>query len=90
MRPRGHSAGASDGKAVLLAIGEAKGGGAARTTGDLARLERLRGLLASRADVTRTWLLLFGRSGFAPEVVQATRGRRDVELIDLERLYEGD
>lgn len=79
-----------DGKAVLLAIGEAKGGQTPRTMGDLVRLERIRGLLAGRSDVSRTRLLLFGRSVFAPEVVQAANGRRDVQLNYLERLYEGD
>ena len=79
-----------DGKPELLAIGEAKGGDAARTIGDLARLDRLKGLLASRANVSRTRLLLFSRSGFATDVVEAARGRRDVELIDLDRLYEGE
>jgi len=54
------------------------------------RLDRLRGLLVARADVSRTRLLLFGRSGFAPDLLAAAQTRSNVELIDLERLYEGD
>lgn len=78
------------GKPIILAVGEAKGGDAVRTMSDLARLERTRSLLAGRADVSQTRLLLFGRSGFDLEVIQTVRRRRDVELVDLERLYEGD
>ncbi len=78
------------GKPMLLAIGEAKGGDAVRAMGDLARLGRARSLLAGRADVSQARLLLFGRSGFAPDVIETARRRRDVELIDLQRLYEGD
>jgi uncharacterized protein len=63
---------------------------AARTMEDLRRLDRLCGLLVARANVSRTRLLLFGRSGFAPDLLDAAQTRSDVELIDLERLYEGD
>lgn len=78
------------GKRVILAIGEAKGSDSQRSASDIARLERLRGLLASRADVSRTRLLLFARSGFQPDVIDLARRRRDVELVDLDRLYGGD
>jgi hypothetical protein len=77
------------GRPALLAIGEAKGGATSRSSGDLARLERLRELLAARADVRETKLLLFGRSGFTPELEDVASKRDDVELIDLQRLYEG-
>lgn len=79
-----------DGKPVLLAIGEAKSSDTPRSLGDVARLERLRGLLAARAEVGRTRLLLFSRSGFDAEVVALAHSRQDVDLVDLERLYEGD
>ncbi|MBA3877473.1 MAG: hypothetical protein C0498_11185 [Anaerolinea sp.] len=79
-----------DDRPTLLAIGEAKGGSAVRTIADLRRLERLRGLLLARANAADAKLLLFGRSGFATDLLEATEGRADVELIDLERLYEGD
>ncbi|MBA2556010.1 MAG: ATP-binding protein [Chloroflexi bacterium] len=78
------------GKRVILAIGEAKGSDSQRSANDIARLERLRGLLASRADVSRTRLLLFARSGFHADVIDLARRRRDVELVDLDRLYGGD
>lgn len=74
----------------LQAIGEAKGGEAKRAQSDLQRLERLRGLLTSRADAASAKLLLFGRSGFDADLEEAARGREDVELIDLRRLYEGE
>jgi len=74
----------------ILAIGEAKGGEARRGIGDLRRLERLRVLLATRADAADARLLLFGRAGFAVDLVTAARDRKDVELIDLERLYAGE
>lgn len=34
-------------------------------------------------------LLLFASNGFTREVVEASRSRGDVELIDLDRLYQG-
>ena len=79
----------SGGKRRLLAIGEAKASDHQRTTADLDRLERLRGELGSRADIAGTKLLLFGRSGFSDELRLEAEGRRDVELVDLARLYEG-
>jgi uncharacterized protein len=78
------------GRSVILAMGEAKGSDAPRTAADLIRLERLRELLARRLDGQRPKLLLFGKSGFDAEVVASARNRKDVELIDLARLYGGD
>lgn len=75
---------------VLLAIGEAKGGATRRRVTDLRRLERLREVLAPRAVVDDTRLLLFARGGFEAELAAEARRRHDVELIDLERLYGGD
>lgn len=77
------------GRPIVLAIGEAKGSDAPLDPAHLERLERLRARLAGRADVARTKLLLFGLAGFEPRLRRAARGRADVELIDLERLYEG-
>lgn len=79
-----------DGKRVVLAIGEAKASAAQLAPTDLERRERLRSRLGARADVGRTNLLLFGRAGFERALVRAVKGRPDVELVDLERLYEGD
>jgi hypothetical protein len=78
------------GAPAILAIGEAKSSDRPRGLGDLGRLVRLRSLLARRADVTRTRLLLFGRSGFQPELIEAALRLPDVELVDLARLYDGD
>ena len=83
-------AAAGPGRVRLQAIGEAKGGEAPRTLGDLRRLERLRELLAVRVDVAEAKLLLFGRSGFEDDVIRAAEGRSEVELIDLRRMFEGD
>lgn len=74
----------------LIALGEAKASDRARTRADLERLERLRGEIAKRADAGQARLLLFGRSGFDPELTSAASQRADVELVDLVRLYEGD
>lgn len=76
-------------KPHLLAIGEAKGSDVARNVFDLNRLYRLRLALAARADISATKLLLFGRSGFTPELRDEAAARRDVELVDLARLYTG-
>ena len=72
-----------------LAIGEAKGGSAVRTMGDLKKLENGRALLGGRCDVEGTRLLIFSRSGFAPDLVAEAAGRADLELVDLARLYTG-
>ncbi|MEU6717801.1 ATP-binding protein [Nonomuraea sp. NPDC046802] len=74
----------------IIAIGEAKGTLAPMDVSQLHRLEHLRELLpAARVD-ERPKLLLFGRSGFADDLVAAARGRADVELVDLDRMYSGD
>ncbi len=79
-----------DGIPRLLVIGEAKASETARTMANLTHLERSRGLLAGRADVGRTKLVLFGRAGFEAELLATAAKRDDVELVDLARLYEGD
>ncbi|MFN8518152.1 MAG: ATP-binding protein [Chloroflexota bacterium] len=79
-----------DGRARLLAIGEAKSSERPRTMADIGRLRRLRAALGRRADVSGTKLLLFGRSGFDASVRREARTHRDIELVDLARLYEGD
>lgn len=74
----------------VLVIGEARGGSAVKTLADLQRLERSRGLMGERTDAAGARLLLFGRSGFDRRLSEEAKGRHDVELIDLERLYAGD
>lgn len=79
-----------DGRPILLAIGEAKGGTAPIGIDAVRRLERLRKLLERRAIVEETRLVLFARSGFRPDVIAEGRRRSDLLLVDLERLYGGD
>lgn len=74
----------------VLAIGEAKGGAALSTVADLRKLERGRALLGERAEVSRAKLLLFSRAGFDRELTGIAATRRDVELVDLVRLYAGE
>ncbi|GIH27688.1 ATPase AAA [Acrocarpospora phusangensis] len=80
-----------DGRERVLAIGEAKSGDVMGQA-HLDRLERVRRLLARReggvADGVR--LLLFGGAGFMPALTEAAAAREDLELIGLDRLYEGD
>jgi uncharacterized protein len=73
----------------LLAIGEAKARTGPRSVKDIERLERLRGLLASRIDTTGTKLLLFSSSGFERDVIEKANGRSDIEVVDLQRMYGG-
>jgi AAA+ ATPase superfamily predicted ATPase len=71
-------------------LGEAKATNRPRGEADLARMERIRDLLAQRGhDVSATRLLVFSRTGFEPSLVAAARIRPGVQLIDLERLYLG-
>ena len=74
---------------LIIAIGEAKAASSAMEVRELRRLEHLRGLLPSARVDQPPKLLLFGRSGFSPELVAEAAARPDVELIGLERLYQG-
>jgi uncharacterized protein len=74
---------------VITAIGEAKAASTAMEVRELRRLEHLRGVLPSARLDQPAKLLLFGRSGFSPELVAEATARPDVELIGLERLYRG-
>lgn len=69
----------------VLAIGEAKWRTRPVGVAELDRLRSLREALPGAPSGVR--LLLFGSSGFTPELVSAATP--DVELIDLERLYTG-
>lgn len=73
----------------ILAVGEAKGGVAPGSVADLRKLERGRAILDQQADAMGAKLLLFSRSGFDRDVVEAGASRADVELVDLDRLYYG-
>lgn len=74
---------------LIIAIGEAKAANSTMEVRELRRLEHLRGLLPSARVDQPPKLLLFGRSGFSPELVAEAAERPDVELIGLERLYQG-
>lgn len=71
----------------VLFVAEVKATSTLRDGADLARLERARELLGPAAVGAK--LLLISRRGFTKRLRSATRDRRDVELVDLERLYEG-
>lgn len=73
----------------VLAIGEVKATAKPVGSAELARLDHLRALLPSNRVATPPRLLLFGRAGFTGELRDEARGRGDVELVDLERLYGG-
>lgn len=70
---------------IVLAIGEVKAGDTIELR-HLHRLETARSSLGTRA--ARARLLLVGVA-FARDLEEAAAARSDIELIDLERLYEG-
>jgi hypothetical protein len=77
------------GNSRITAIGEAKATNDPVGTGQLRRLEHLRGLLPSHRVEQPPKLLLFSRTGFTSGLTDEARARGDVELIDLERIYYG-
>jgi len=82
---------ARDASSRALVIGEAKASERPRTLADLSRLERARSLLqaSGRLQASDARLALFARRGFSSELRTVAANRRDVILVDLERLYEG-
>lgn len=80
-----------DGREKLLAIGEAKSSDILGRS-HLARLENLRTLLARRDERAdeHMKLLLFTGNEVMPELAEQARNRPDVELVTLERLYNGE
>jgi hypothetical protein len=73
----------------VTAIGEAKWNNARVGINQLERLEHIRALLPADDGAEPPLLLLFSREGFTADLTAAARGRADVQLIDLERLYHG-
>ncbi|MFC1420024.1 AAA family ATPase [Streptacidiphilus cavernicola] len=73
----------------VTAVGEAKATGTRMDLHHLERLEHLRNLLPAARVTSPLKLLLFSRAGFAPALQTASDTRPDVELIDLNRLYNG-
>jgi hypothetical protein len=76
---------------TIRLIGEAKSSTHMRSIEDLKRLERARALLAAsgKADVSAAKLALFARAGFSSDLRREAADRHDVELVDLERIYDG-
>lgn len=59
-----------------------------RTSSDLERLERIRSLLVARGlDAGGALLVLFSRTGHAPDLIAAAVQRDDVRLVDLDVFY---
>lgn len=76
--------------ARILVIGEAKASISPRGTQDLRRLDRVRGLLSARGHRAEdAHLHVYARSGFTPALQREAGARPDVELVDLERMYNG-
>jgi hypothetical protein len=73
----------------VMAIGETNETDGPMDAGQLRRLEHLRGLLPGERVGRPPRLLLFSRSGFTADLVEEAAARSDVELISLERIYEG-
>ncbi|MEV4110424.1 ATP-binding protein [Nonomuraea sp. NPDC049695] len=75
-------------RARIALIGEAKATAARRGTGDLHRLEHIRGLLADQGYHTAdTTLALYSLHGFHPDLLQFAARRSDLLLVDLPALY---
>jgi uncharacterized protein len=74
----------------VLAIGEAKASVKPVDVAELARLDHLRQLLPADRVAGPPRLLLFARAGFSARLRRAAAARSDVELVDLDRLYQGD
>lgn len=73
----------------VSAIGEAKATNAAVDLGQLRRLEHLRGLLPGHRIDQPPKLLLFSRTGFTAALTGEAATRPDVELVSIDRLYQG-
>jgi hypothetical protein len=73
----------------IIAIGETNAADGPMDAGQLRRLEHLRALLPGGRVGRPPRLLLFSRSGFAPGLTEEAAVRPDVELVGLERIYQG-
>jgi AAA+ ATPase superfamily predicted ATPase len=72
----------------VLLIGEVKATEERRGIADLARLERAKALLGPRANHAR--LMILSLHGFDPKLKSMAKTRSDIELVTLQRLYEGE
>ncbi|HEX6471959.1 MAG TPA: ATP-binding protein, partial [Streptosporangiaceae bacterium] len=71
----------------IAAIGEVKATAKRVDVTAVRRLEHIRDLLPADRVQGPPMLLLFSRSGFTADLAKLAGGRRDVELVDLPRLY---
>ena len=71
----------------VLLLAEVKATAVKRGLADLARLTRARELLGPKA--ARARLMLVSLSGFDRALLAKAKANRDIELVDIERLYEG-
>lgn len=80
-----------EGREVLLAIGEAKWNDT-MGLGHLRRLEHIRALLQARDGVQaqHTRLFCFSGAGFTDELRALAERDRGIQLVGLDRLYNGD
>lgn len=80
-----------EGREVLLATGEAKWNDT-MGLGHLRRLEHIRALLQARDGVQaqHTRLLCFSGAGFTDELRALAERDRGIQLVGLDRLYNGD
>lgn len=74
----------------VTAIGEAKWRQRPIGVDQLDRLRHLRAILPPTQAPEPPRLLLFSRHGFEPALIQEAHTTKDIELIDLHRLYHGD
>jgi hypothetical protein len=74
----------------VVAIGEVTSAGRPVDVAGITRLDHLRDLLPDSQVPAPPRLLVLSRPGFTSEARRAAASRRDVELIDLERLYRSD
>ena len=81
--------GLAEGGAVRL-IGEAKFRTAPPGLDVLDRLEKILGLIKTRAATEGTKLAIFSATGFSTDLVRVARQHDNLELVDLERLYTGN
>ena len=81
---------ASEGAAIVMAIGEAKYTVSRRTLAGLAGLEHIRALIARKhPSAASARLLLFSGTGSNATSIRKASRRDVVELIDLDRLHTG-
>lgn len=74
----------------VVAIGEVKSTERSVGVAEITRLDHLRDLLPDRRVPVPPRLLVFSRAGFTSDAQREAAGRRDVELVDLDRLYRSD